>query len=233
MQRLSKILAKRGVASRRESETIIQNGKVKVNDTLITEPQFLVDEEKDIVKVNGKTLSAKEEPKVYFLLNKPKKYVCTSAKTTSQKRVIDLFRNLPYRLFTVGRLDKDTTGLLIVTNDGFFANKTIHPSSDVEKEYLVKVLKDLNHNDLLKISEGIVIYGKRIKPTFVKKVRKGTLKIGVKEGKKHEVRLLIKNANLKLRELKRIRLGHLTLGNVPEGSYRQLSLKELKPFINK
>ena len=170
MQRLSKILAQRGVASRRKCEKIIEEKRVKVNGILITKPQEHFDEDNVDITVDDKPIGEKEK-KVYFLLNKPKGYVCTNEKDTpkkSKKRVLDLFKDLPYRLFTVGRLDKNTTGLLIVTNDGYFANKVIHPSSNIEKEYLVKVVNNISHKDLLEISKGTEIEGKWIKPTFVK-----------------------------------------------------------------
>ena len=153
-------------------------------------------------------------------------------KKHKKNKVIDLFEHLKIRVFTVGRLDKDTEGLLIITNDGFFANKVIHPSSNLEKEYLVKVDGDISIDDLMAISKGVEIEKKWITPTFVKKVRKGTLKIGVKEGKKHEVKLLVQKTGKIVKELKRIRIGSLVLGNVPEGSYRKMTKKEIDQFLN-
>lgn len=228
MQRLSKILAERGVSSRRGAEKIIEEKRVRVNGLLIEKPLFFV-EETDQITVDDNPIPRKEN-KVYFILNKPKGYLCTN-EHINKKRVIDLFRNLPYRLFTVGRLDKETTGLLIVTNDGFLANKIMHPSSNIEKEYLAKVASEITEDDLKKISEGTFVERGFVKPVSVKKVRRGTLKVIVKEGKKHEVRLLIQNANLKILELKRIRIGSMLLGNLKEGSYRTLRQKEIELFL--
>lgn len=229
MQRLSKILAQRGISSRRGAEKIIEKGRVKVNDVMIDKPQFMVDENKDSIKLDNSPLPEKEK-NVYFILNKPKGYLCTNNEP-NKKKVIDLFKDLNMRLFTVGRLDKDTTGLLIVTNDGLFSNKVIHPSSNIEKEYLVKVGDDISHEDLINISRGIEIDKKLVVPTFVKKVRKGTLKLGVKEGRKHEVKLLVGKTGKMVKELKRIRIGPLVLGKLPEGAYRKMSKKEIDLFF--
>src|SRR5271169_5561850 len=127
MKRLSKALAAAGVASRRACEELIFKGKVTVNGEIVIVPQTLVSWEKDEISVDGVPLKT-EQGKVYFILNKPKGYICSSARIGSKKLVVDIFQNLPYRLFTVGRLDRDTTGLLIITNDGHFANQVIHPS---------------------------------------------------------------------------------------------------------
>jgi 23S rRNA pseudouridine2605 synthase len=232
MQRLSKILAERGIASRRGAEKIVEMGRIKVNGKVVLLPQFMVDGKKDIILLDNQPLPLVEK-KVYFILNKPKGYLCTSGKEISKKKVIDLFQELKMRVFTVGRLDKDTTGLLIITNDGFFANKVIHPSSDLEKEYLVKVEEDISQEDLISISKGVEIDKKWVYPTFVKKIRRGTLKIGVKEGKKHEVKLLVQKSRQKVKELKRIRIGPFVLGNLVEGAYRKMSKKEISQFLPK
>lgn len=232
MQRLSKILAQSGIASRRGAEKIIEEGRVKVNNILAIKPQLMVDEVKDLITLDNKPLPSKEK-KAYFILNKPKGYLCSNMKETSKKRVIDLFFDLKLRLFTVGRLDKDTTGLLIVTNDGNFSNLVIHPSANHEKEYLVKVYNEISLDDLKKISNGVEIDKKWITPTFVKKIRKGTVKIGVKEGKKHEVKLLVGQTGHLIKELKRIRIGPLVLGNLAEGSFRKMTHKEIDLFLKK
>ncbi|MBM3198304.1 MAG: rRNA pseudouridine synthase, partial [Chlamydiae bacterium] len=127
-KRLSKVLAAAGVASRRAAEELIFAGKVTVNGSIVTTPQTLVSPKEDAICCEGKKVGY-EEAKLYFLLNKPKGYICSNARVGTKKIVRDLFAKIPQRLFTVGRLDRETTGLLIVTNDGHFANKVIHPSS--------------------------------------------------------------------------------------------------------
>lgn len=229
--RLSKVLAAAGVASRRACEDLIFNGRVKVNGKIVKVPQTQVSLETDKISVNGKEINDAEK-KVYYILNKPRGYTCSNARLGSKKIVLDLFAELPYRLFTVGRLDRDTTGLLIVTNDGFFANRVIHPSANLAKEYLVKTDKEISHEHLESISEGTLVEGLWIKPERVSKVRKGTLKVVVKEGKKREVRLLVEKCGLKILELSRIRIGGLLLGPIPLGSWKEMTDNEKKAIFS-
>jgi len=224
-QRLSKVLAAAGVASRRASEAMIFEGRIQVNDETTLIPQTMVDDS-DTITVDGVPLG-KAEPKVCYLLNKPKGYICSNIRRSGHsKLVLDLFPGEEKRLFTVGRLDKDTAGLLIVTNDGHFANRVIHPSSNIHKEYLAKTDHEITHEHLVTISKGVRIDRKLVKPVNVKKVRKGTVRVTVSEGKKHEVRLLLMKAGLKVRELTRIRLGGLNLGGLPLGTWRPMTQRE-------
>lgn len=223
-QRLSKFLAASGVASRRACEELIFAGRVKVNGITVLVPQTLVSN-KDTIFVDDKK-AVLEEKKVYYVLNKPPGYLCTAKRSGSSKLVLDLFQDVPYRLFTVGRLDKDTQGLLLVTNDGHFANRVIHPSSDISKEYLAKTEIEVTADHLSAISNGTLVEGVFVKPTRVVKVRRGTIKITISEGKKREVRLLLEAAGLKTSELTRIRIGGLVLGPLPVGSWREMSEKE-------
>lgn len=224
-QRLSKYLKNAGVASRRECEKIIFEGKVTVNGAVVLVPQKQVIES-DEVKVEGKHISKIEE-KVYYLLNKPAGYLCAAKSHRGEKLVLDLFKREKKRLFTVGRLDKDTTGLLIVTNDGEFANRVIHPSFDREREYLVEVTQPIFPSHIQALYKGDEIEGKRIKPVKVKKKGKNILFITVKEGKKREVRHLIAKAGFKkIVRLVRFRLGKLVLKNLLEGQWRLMTQKE-------
>lgn len=224
-QRLSKVLAAAGVASRRACEELIFSGKVTVNGQIVVVPQTHVLLGRDKITVEGKDI-VEEEKKVYYILNKPTGYICTNKRPGSKKIVLDLFEPLQHKLFTIGRLDRETSGLLLVTNDGHFANKVIHPSSNVSKEYLVKVSQEVDHEHMKMISEGALVEGVWVKPQKVSKVRKGTLKIVIKEGKKREVRSLVEKADLTILELKRIRIGNLILGTLPEGMWRDLTDKE-------
>jgi 23S rRNA pseudouridine2605 synthase len=224
-KRLSKVLAAAGIASRRASEQLIFDRKVKVNGEVITLPQTLVSLESDEILVHNQRLF-EEEKKSYYLLNKPFGYICSAQRIGRKRLVLDLFSPIKERLFTVGRLDRDTTGLLIVTNDGHFANRVIHPSSNLTKEYLVKATKEISHDHLLSIAEGTLIEGSWVKPFKVVKVRKGTLKISVKEGKKREVRYLVEKAGLEIYSLSRIRIGGLSLGSLPVGTWRAMTPDE-------
>ncbi len=231
MKRLSKALAAAGVASRRACEELIFDGKVTVNGQIVLTPQTLVSWETDEICIDEVPVS-KEQERVYFILNKPKGYICTNARLGSKKLVIDLFQDFPYRLFTVGRLDRDTTGLILVTNDGHFANQVIHPSKGLTKEYLVKATQEITHDHLTSIAKGGIIEGTRVKPVRVSKMRKGTVKIVVREGKKREVRLLVQKAGLDIVSLHRIRIGGLVLGNLEFGEFRPLTEKEKKLLLN-
>lgn len=230
--RLSKVLAASGVASRRKAEELIFNGNVSVNNEIIKIPQTLVDMKKDDIRVFGNPITDVEK-KVYFLLHKPTGYICSSKKVGSKKIVLDLFDGLPYRLFTVGRLDRETSGLLIVTNDGHFANEVIHPSKGLSKEYLIKTEQEITQEHLELISQGALVEGTWVRPKKVQKVRKGTLKIVVTEGKKREVRSLVEKAGLQLLSLSRIRIGGLNLGAIPYGSYREMTEGDKKQLLQK
>lgn len=220
-QRLSKVMAQAGVASRRACEELIFQGRVKVNGSVVSTP-IPVELEVDNITVDNKPITNFEE-KVYYLLNKPKGFVCSSVSTKTGKSILELFSDVPYRLFTVGRLDKETEGLLLVTNDGYFANQVIHPSKNIRKEYLAKTDQDITLEHLIALSSGISIEGVFVKPLKVEKVRKGTVKIVVGEGKKREVRLLLEAVGLQVQGLTRIRIGGLILGDLPIGQFRVLT----------
>lgn len=231
MKRLSKALAAAGVASRRACEELIFSGKVSVNGETILKPQTLVSWETDSISVNGEPLR-KEQEKICFILNKPKGYICSNNRIGTKKLVVDLFKKFPYRLFTVGRLDRDTTGLILVTNDGHLAQDIIHPSKGFTKEYLVKTVQEVTHEHLVLLSKGGLIENTWVKPARVVKVRKSTFKMTVREGKKREVRLLTQKAGLTILSLHRIRIGPLVLGNLEIGDFRPITEKEKEQFFN-
>lgn len=225
MKRLSKALAAAGIASRRTCEELIFSGKVSVNGEIVLLPQTLVSWETDDIRIDGERLKG-EEKKVYYMLNKPDGYIC-SAKPIGRKRlVLDLFESLEQRLFTIGRLDRDTTGLLLVTNDGLFAQKVIHPSANITKYYVVKTTQEISHEHLVKISKGCFVEDIWVKPARVTKMRKGTLKIAVKEGRKREVRLLVQNAGLEILSLERVQIGGLRLGDLQSGEWKEMTEQE-------
>lgn len=224
-KRLSKALAAAGIASRRACEELIFNGKVRVNGTVVRVPQTLVSWESDTIEVHGRLVPS-EERKVYYILNKPTGYICSNKEVGTKKLVIDLFEPLEQRLFTIGRLDRDTTGLLLVTNDGHFAQKVIHPSANIQKEYLVKVHEEVEHDELVAISRGTEVEGVWVKPLRVTKMRRGTIKVVVMEGKKREVRHLVEKAGLTILSLQRIRIGGLLLGKLQIGEFREMTKRE-------
>lgn len=230
-QRLSKVLQAAGISSRRRCEEIIRKGRVRVNNEVILLPEQQVRCGLDAVAVDGRPIQAQEE-KVYYLLHKPRGVVCSARRFSKEKIVQDLFSEEPKRLFSVGRLDKDTEGLLLVTNDGDFAQKVIHPSSGLRKEYIAKTDHEISHHHLVTLSQGMRIDGDWVRPVHVSKVRRGTVKIVLSQGKKHEARLLLEHAGLEVRSLKRTRIGDLHLGTLPVGAWRPLSGEERKRLLS-
>lgn len=228
-KRLSKVLASAGVASRRGAEELIFDGKVTVNGKVVLKPETHVLLEKDDIRVDDQKIY-EEQNKVYYILNKPTGFICSNKPMERKKLVVDLFPP-GTRLFSVGRLDRDTTGLLIITNDGHFAQEVIHPRSNIEKEYLVKTREEVMHTHLEKISKGCFVEGVFVRPVSVQKVRKGTIKVIVKEGKKREVRVFVQKAGLTILSLTRIRIGALTLGQLPIGAYRDMTESEKEAVL--
>ena len=231
-KRLSKALAAAGVASRRACEEIIFEGRVQVNGETVMVPQTLVDWERDQILVDGSSVKG-EQKKVYYLFNKPPGVICSNARVGKKAILLDYFPKNQNRLFSVGRLDKDSQGLILVTNDGHFANNVIHPSANITKEYLVKTSQEITPEHLQILSKGARIDNRWVKPTSVKKVRKGTFRVSVKEGKKHEVRILSERAGLKVIELTRIRIGGLTLGSLAQGKHRMLSKADKQAIFSR
>lgn len=245
-QRLSKVLAAAGVASRRSCEELIFDGRVTVNGAVCNTPQTRVDPKTDMIYVNGNRLPKKLPPKVYLALNKPKGYICSSGENQN-KSVISLFNDYmkswdkrnPWqpkpRLFTVGRLDVATTGLIIVTNDGEFAQKISHPSSGLSKEYIATIDGAVHKRHLLAISEGTIVDGVHCTPEAVELLpqqpdkSRARLRIVVHEGRNHEVRELVKSAGLQIYSLKRIRIGAFRLPHdLLFGKHIELKAAQLK-----
>ncbi len=227
--RINKYLRDCGVGSRRKAESLILEGKVSINGNIIKELGTLV-EPGDLVLVNGQKVTA-IETYVYYMLNKPKGYECTHKSHNNEPTIYDLFPKSP-SLFSIGRLDRDTTGLLIVTNDGEFANLVIHPSSNITKEYIATIQEDITPHHLQKISEGTFVEDTFVKPHLVERIDLHSIKVVVKEGKKREVRILVKNGGLTLINLTRTKIGNLTLNQLPIGKFRPLTDKEKDSIFN-
>jgi len=229
--RLNKYLAQQGVASRRESDRLIAEGLISVNGEIIKEMGVKVDPEKDKVTVNKKVVE-RQQKLVYIALNKPAGYV-TSVKPTQlePKVVLDLV-DLNERIFPVGRLDKDTTGLLILTNDGTLTYKLTHPSSECEKEYEVTVDGEIRKGQMDKLRAGVKLWGEKTKETQVKKVGADRMRIVLKEGKNRQIRRICQKVGLPVVTLKRIRIKELLLGDLPEGKWRLLTQKEIDSLKN-
>ena len=213
-------LALAGVASRRKSFDIIQSGQVKVDGLIVTEPSLFVNES-DSIKVNNKTISLSDF--VYIMLNKPVDYVCTNSDPHAVKKAIDLINQPQYRLFSAGRLDKDSEGLIIFTNDGKFSDKLMHPSNNILKSYEVSVKSKLSKAKISDMLKGVNDSGEILKAVSVKYVTSKIYIFTLNEGKKREIRRLVKYANSEVITLKRISIGKLKLDNLPVGKWKYIS----------
>jgi 23S rRNA pseudouridine2605 synthase len=231
--RLNKILASAGICSRRGADQLIEEGKVKLNGSICIKLGELADPLKDFITVNGKHISKNPPKKITYLLNKPEGYICSSKSYGDDKLTIDLIKDKKARLFTVGRLDKLTKGLILVTSEGDFAHKVMHPSSNIERQYTIRSKEEITPSMIEKMRKGTYIEGKKIVPVAVAKIKAKALKITVMEGKNHEVRILADRSGITISELKRVRLGNLELGYLPEGAYRILTEKEKKALFEK
>ncbi|MBW2970026.1 rRNA pseudouridine synthase [Candidatus Woesearchaeota archaeon] len=227
MERVQKILAQAGVASRRKCEELIAKGRVSVNGKIVK----LGDKasEKDKILVNGKPVVL--EKKVYVMLNKPKGVVTTVSEGFGMKTVLDLVK-VPERVFPVGRLDKNTEGLLLLTNDGDLANKLTHPRYEVQKEYFVVLNKPLSEKVMLKLQEGVVIDGRKVDFSRLDFAGREVF-LRIHEGRKHIVRRLFELLGFRVLRLVRTRVGSLDLGDLKPGKWRFLTPSELSRLIPK
>jgi 23S rRNA pseudouridine2605 synthase len=194
------------------------------------EPFFRVDP-KDKVLVDKQLIKSRKQT-LYYALNKPRGFVCSERRFKQEKLVTDLFPATQGRLFTIGRLDKDSEGLILVTNDGAFANSVSSPKSGVEKEYIVKTVQEISHEHLVQLSKGGFVEGSYVRPKSVIKIRKGTTKVILKEGRKREIRVLFQKAGLEIVELKRVRIGNLQLGSLQPGQFKELLESETLAIIS-
>ena len=223
LMRLQKFLSRAGVCSRRKGETYISAGNVRVNHKVVTLLGTSVNPEIDLVEFNGQPVSIKDEH-IYLALHKPKGYL-TTCNQANRKIVLDLV-DLEERIFPIGRLDKDSTGLLLLTNDGDLHHRLLHPSFDHEKEYEVQVKTAISDHALKTMAQGVVIMGAKTRPAEIKRISRGHFKIVLKEGRNRQIRRMVEKVGNQVVELKRIRIAKIELGHLPEGSWRYLTLPE-------
>ena len=229
MERLQKVIAEAGIASRRKAEELIVQGQVKVNGKVVTELGTKVSD-KDEVMVNNKPIA--KESKEYYLLNKPRGVVTTTNDDKNRKTVIN-YINTDARIYPVGRLDYDTTGAILLTNDGEFANIITHPKSEIDKVYVAKLNGIIKGEQINKLKDGIELDGVKVKPSRVKlkKVNQenntSTVEIIIHEGKNHQVKRMFEAVGILVDKLKRERIGIFNLEGLQSGEYRKLTPKEV------
>ena len=234
--RLQKFIAECGVASRRSAEKIIESGRVTVNGEIVDYMGCTIDPDIDEVCVDGNILRV-ENKKYYIMLNKPKNYVTTVSDDLGRPTVMHLVSDINARIYPVGRLDFDTTGLLIMTNDGDFANVLTHPRHTVNKTYIARIDKMLSEEQLQRLQRGIELDGVMTAPAraeIIKRPKHGfEVKITIHEGRNRQVRRMLEAVGVNVMSLKRISVGSLTLGNLPEGKWRALSDAEINKLRGK
>lgn len=234
LERLQKYMAESGVASRRKSEEIILSGRVKVNDNIITELGYKIDKDIDNIYVDNKLIS-KEENKVYIALNKPIKYISSVSDERGRKTIIDLVK-VKERVYPIGRLDYDTSGLILLTNDGEVYNKVIHPRQEVKKIYIAEIIGIPTDHQIKRFCSGIDIGGYITADAEFKIIKKDkadcTAQISIHEGKNRQVRKMCDAINHPVVSLQRISVGKIKLDKLEVGSFRYLSNAEVDYLKN-
>lgn len=232
--RLQKHLSQSGIASRRKAEELIMDGKVRVNGRIAT-IGTKVDPKRDKVTVSGKNVIAQTQ-KVYIMLHKPRGFVTTMKDELDRKCVNDLVKDVGVKLFPVGRLDKDSEGLLIMTNDGEFANNLTHPSAHVNKTYRVTVKGEVSDEKLIKLQDGILLDGRKTLPCEVfvaeRKPDRTVLIFIIQEGRNRQIRRMCDEVGFQVIRLKRTEIAGVKLGMLPQGSWRNLNEKEMRHLTN-
>lgn len=230
-ERLQKVLAARGVASRRGAEQMIADGRVCVNGVAVTTQGVKVDPDEDLIEVDGKPIAEPKRP-IVIALNKPAGFVSTVSDPHADKTVMDLVKVEGRRLYPVGRLDKDTRGLLLLTDDGELANRLLHPSYEVEKVYIVKAWGELDQKSIQQLASGVRLEEGMTAPARIEDVRiEGKdvrFRIIITEGRKRQVRRMVREVGGHVNSLRRIKFAGIELGEVEEGKWRQLTRAELK-----
>lgn len=223
--RLNKHLAQLGLASRREADRLIEAGEVKVNGKLAA-LGTKVDPEKDKVEVSQKVHERREDL-VTIALNKPRGYVCSLKRTHADPKIVTDLINVKERIVPVGRLDKETTGLLILSNDGTLTFGLTHPSAQSEKEYEVVLSSPITKGAIEKLESGVKLFGEKTLPTTVKKVSRHVIRIILKEGKNRQIRRICQKVGNPVKELRRIRIKNFKLGKLKIGEWKHLTKQEV------
>ena len=234
--RLQKYIADSGITSRRKAEEYIRGGRVKVDGRVVTEMGVKINPEVNTVEVDGKPISP-EEKKFYIMLNKPAGYITTTSDDFNRPTVMSLTQDVHARIYPVGRLDYDTQGMLIMSNDGNFANTIMHPSNKLKKTYIVWMRGMITPEAIRKLRSGVDIGDYFTRPAEVELLsateRESNIKIIIGEGKKRQVRRMCEAVGFPVIRLKRVEIGGVSLGNLPEGKWRHLRKPEIEQLMRK
>ena len=228
--RINKFLSTLGIASRRAIDKYIDEGKIVVNGN-IASPGMDIDEN-DTILIDGKKIETKiNEDKVYFMLNKPLEVLSASSDDRGRKTVVDLIKTNK-RVFPIGRLDYMTSGLILLTNDGDLFNRIVHPKSEIYKKYYIKIFGEIKKSEIDELKKGILLDDGKTLPAKISGVKydknKTSMYISIREGRNRQVRRMIEKFGYKVLMLRREKIGELSLGDLPEGKYRELTKQEVE-----
>lgn len=227
--RINKYIASSGYCSRRKADELIENGQVKINGAVLRAPGYEVTDG-DVVTVSGHLIEAKEEL-VYYALNKPQGYVTTTSDEKDRPTIMDLMTDVTVRVFPVGRLDYDSAGLLIMTNDGELSNHIAHPRNKVWKTYLAEVAGEMNFAKVGQLQKGVMVDGRMTAAAKVRLMRQkgdmSLLEVKIHEGRNRQVRKMFEAVGCKVTFLQRTQIGEVKLGRLHEGDYRKLTREEI------
>ncbi|MCT4591796.1 MAG: rRNA pseudouridine synthase [Candidatus Gracilibacteria bacterium] len=228
--RLNKYLSEQGICSRREAEKLITEGAIKINGKITQEQGIKIDPEKDKLEISESALQKKSEEKVVYALNKPIGYVSSTHATSVEKNIVTDLLKVPERIYPIGRLDKDTSGLLLMTNDGDICYKLTHPKFSHKKIYLVETYKEVSDEALDKLRKGVTLFGEKTLPTKIEKISSHRFKITLKEGKNRQIRRIFRKIGSNVKRLKRIQIGELELKSldIDTGKYVKLKQDQIK-----
>ncbi len=232
MIRLNKFLANAGIASRRKADQMIVEGKVKLNGKLVTDLGVKVDPRKDRIFVEGKQVALLDEP-VYIVFNKPKDCISTSSDERGRTTILDYVK-VKQRIFSIGRLDRNTTGVLLLTNDGEFANRLMHPKFEIKKAYKVTLDKPLTRDDAQKLADGIRLSDGLTKPAeihFIAGSRNKVVGLNIHEGRNRQVHRMFEILGYEVKKLDRVAYGDITYKGLPRGRWRYLTKGEIRKLM--
>jgi len=228
LMRLQKYLSQAGICSRREAEKKILSGFVKVNDKIVSQLGSKVKSDKDKIEYKGMPVFIKKK-NIYIALNKPEGYI-SACKDKRNKTILNLIK-IKERIYPVGRLDKDSCGLIILTNDGSMHHQLLHPSFDHEKEYQVTIEKPISNSELLKMEKGIVIMGTKTREAKIRRTSENSFSIILQEGRNRQIRRMAKKLGYRVMKLKRIRFSNILIKGLKAGKWRYLTKEEVKKLV--